>query len=271
MTASYSDGSSEDVTDSASLSSSDSSVASVLGPTITGESSGTATIEATYGVESDTARVTVEEGEETENEQSDTAQDDSETTGQSSEATDDEQTTEEDASGEDGEATDDDAGDAESDSDTDAETEQSDEQEADPDQDPDDDSLLPVSPMLLLPLVVAIAALAAVRRFGVETLAGAGGSAMTSVQSAVGAGGTILLQNDTDFPRRCRVRCRTPSDTVLFEDLEVDGSAAETLGEVPDEPFEIAVNVEDGPQIERQIDGADSVEVHIAQGGIWLK
>ncbi len=61
VTATFDDSSTEDVTDEATIGSDDTSVATVDGATVTGESEGTATIEAEHAGETDSVELTVEE------------------------------------------------------------------------------------------------------------------------------------------------------------------------------------------------------------------
>lgn len=139
----------------------------------------------------------------------------------------------------------------------------------------EDTSLLPVSLPTLGFLLLAIGVLAGLGLVGVEGTVGiAKGVAMSAlgVVSSSGGGGVIGIENRSDRPHKCKVRCRTPDETLFVETVAIENGDSDALGDIPQTAFELAIKVKNGP-VEKQVikdTSLDDVTITIDHNGVSI-
>ena len=87
-------------------------------------------------------------------------------------------------------------------------------------------------------------------------------------------GGQIRATNAVEQEVPCKVRCKTPSETVFLEKLTLEAGATSSLGDVPDEKFQLAVSIPDGPTATETVEPGEEVsdvEIRIDTEGIHFQ
>ncbi|AKH96817.1 hypothetical protein [Halanaeroarchaeum sulfurireducens] len=87
-------------------------------------------------------------------------------------------------------------------------------------------------------------------------------------------GGQIRATNAVEQEIACKVRCKTPSETVFLETIELEAGATSSLGDVPDEKFQLAVSISDGPTATETVEPGEEVsdvEIRIDTEGVHIE
>lgn len=90
-------------------------------------------------------------------------------------------------------------------------------------------------------------------------------------ESGASGGIPLLVRNAAPGPAACRVRCRTPSETIFTEEFQLEPGDETELQGLPEEgAFEVAVGVKNGPRNTKVFDtpGISQAGVRIRPDGI---